>query len=256
MKKLLTTLIVELKMIIKFKNKVIIFAIAAFVIIVIWYFVRYRSKLIGEDAMLNYFAELTGIFISVMLIPLIIKIYKKDRLKMEIAKKVLLNSITNSLSLLIPQAYKTNKNNIYFQRRRSGSSSLDYNLRFRIDVEVFSNIEKYFVLEMRDSSKSSISIATNAYQILKDLREKMERIILVYSDELDNSILEEFYKFDEQFSSIINNFSNYNDGALMIVGFNVMDLISILEKMRIQLISDCKPYIAPTGTSIYNVERE
>ena len=109
---------------------------------------------IGKDALQNYFSELIGIIITVILIPIVFRIIyrRKNATKKYFARQILFKLTETFLEEITPHVIRVDKVYLYRKKYESFYTSFDIESNFRLSGEPML-IEKLKKLESKKFEK-------------------------------------------------------------------------------------------------------
>ncbi len=159
-----------------------------------------NNVLLSQEAFINYFSELLGIVVTVLLIPIILKIFlsQKNKGKRFIGKHLIIEKINRILEEFVPQELQLDDSAHFFYKRLDS-----YLIPFELSVnnsELHAHFFESFI--SKDQPKSTITKKTKAYlEKLKIFRSELFDIISNYGDTLPKGVMKEIYKIDYNIQS-------------------------------------------------------
>jgi len=150
--------------------------------------------LFSQDAYLNYFSELLGIVLTLILIPLILHLYYKrqKRTKRYLGATILLETLNKYLEILVPEPFKDSELG-YILQEKGMSGMILFKIKNQEEIESYINNE---LIDKKKSKKKTKELADNYWKDISKSRDAVLEVFKMYEDVLPNNLFRSLYQLD------------------------------------------------------------
>ena len=206
----------------------------------------------GKDALQNYFSELIGIIVTVILIPVIIRINnrKLNFTKRYLAKKILFKLTSDYLETITPKELRSDRVYSYNKRIESYITSFDLKPNFR-NVGEFLIMDKLKKKDKKDLKKEISKLSKYFASIDSELSEFYSN----YGNVLNRNINRKYF----QINFNIKTFSPINfddDFDLYCFTETWLVQINLIYDLRNLLLKGLRKEELKENSLLYNLENE
>jgi hypothetical protein len=195
-----------------------------------------------------------GIVITVILIPIILNLFNKQRnkTKKKFAENILIKKINENLDKIVPEKFKDiRKVSVWAEKHLIFQGSIiSIFIPYRIKYDLKESIENFYIQKFKKAKNKSELKRTHVHLI--EIKKDLEAFLSAYGDVISKKILREYYIIDFHIQTIDLSFNAKEENDYFSFAESISIVIYCLDNMRNLLLKEHKELDMKEIVNIFN----